>query len=1197
MACLFHARGTNKIASTLSIASSTVKTHINHIKLKLETISRESSSRESILDFIEQSSKADVMKFYYKHLIQYTAFEKTLIAIAKLHSTSPSCLILAWKDGCPEDPRVYQLRDHLKLAGIEAEIQYQPLRGTEGVDPRNVSVVVVEKETGMSPLQEQDNVTVIDLILQTHYYLSVLNIIKKALSPLDVEKLISEFERKYMRGKDPLPPLKAQVDSEVRDILGENAISNHSKQRRILQNRGWVMALSLFIMCALGIGIVVFQKTGESRSSISIRSDLMIPKEAVLLLRPSLMNQMDCKLGGKGGIQILALVGMGGVGKTILARQYAREQKASVIWEINAQAPDTIKVSLETLAEALALTQEDKKTLKEIKGIQTPSDREGKMLQFIKEHLALHANWILIFDNVDKIADIGPYFPYNARAWGDGKVILTSRNSNIQTHQQVTDFIPVSPLTPAEKYTLFRKIMGPPFPLPSQDTETKRFLEAVPPFPLDVSMAAYYVKTTHTLYSQYVESLQKSSRNFVHLQELLLKESGPYLTTRYSIIALSLDRLLQTHKDFADLLLCIGLLDSQGIPREFLDEYKDKEIVATFIYHLKKYSLIMDRPHVSGPSSLKQTLSFHRSTQAILLLYLTKKLHLNKNHPLMTSVSSAIERYTTKVITQENSPQMTSFIPHLKAYLSHHDLLNDHNKGAIETGLGCLYYYTHYHYDAKKTLERSVKALRYCKDRKSYKKLALALAYLGNVNKEIGNLEQAKTLLEESVTLYKKYDPQNHIELTRALAYLGDVYKNLGDYERAKGVSEEDIALSKQYARDNPLGLARALEYGGILYRDLEDYERSISSLKESLALFQKYSPENYVSISRVLKYLANTYRNLGRYAEAKDLLTQSLAICETYLPENQVSLGRTLVHLATIYKNLGDYTTAKTLLDRSLKIHNKLFGADNIRTAWVVTSLGNLYREMGNYDKARSLIEQSLPLYRKAYGDQNLRTAWVFLQLGYVYEDLQDYPRARDLIKKGLAVHRDHFPEDSRKIAVILFHLGNVHRGLGHNDTARLCLQKSLKVYRKLYGNDHIETGRILRSLAKVSLAEKDFEESERLLKKAFIIFQHHPDIFLLYEDFGALHYQKALSEYAKGHTRQAQTLQAQAIEDRTQALKRAATHFPKGSMHIKRVQRTLQESQAPLDASDASPPHKEEGMKLPLLTSWKMKKKSSIL
>src|SRR5262249_11782283 len=136
--------------------------------------------------------------------------------------------------------------------------------------------------------------------------------------------------------------------------------------------------------------------------------------------------------------------------------------------------------------------------------------------------------------------------------------------------------------------------------------EADKFLENIPPYPLDVSIAAYYIRATKAPYDQYLKNLVQNNSDFTNIQESLLKEVGEYAKTRYGIISLSLQRLIKANEDFTGLMLFISLLDSQKIPRDLLDAYKNHAIVDNFIYHLKKYSLIVDE---SSPPSLDHTIS------------------------------------------------------------------------------------------------------------------------------------------------------------------------------------------------------------------------------------------------------------------------------------------------------------------------------------------------------------------------------------------------------------------------------------------------------------------------------------------------------------------------------------------------------------------------------------------------------------
>lgn len=679
---------------------------------------------------------------------------------------------------------------------------------------------------------------------------------------------------------------------------------------------------------------------------------------------------------------------------------------------------------------------------------------------------------------------------------------------------------------------------------------------------MDISVAAYYLKSTHTPYRQYIESALKNKDIFITLQEDILKESGHYTKTRYRIIALSLQQVMNINKDFSDLLLLIGLIDSQNIPRGLLNKYKDNETVDSLIYYLNQYSLVIGPSLALNFVSLPQhsTFSFHRSTHAILLNYLKKELSLKNNSPLISSISDTIERHTREAIENEDFSQMDNMKPHLRAFLSHgSDILSDNNKGAIETELGCAYYYTHYHEAAKILLTNSISNLKHHPSQENYQRLAQALSYLGNLHKDMGEYKKARKLLEEAIILYKRHDPYNHIGVSRALTYLGDTYKNLGDHQKARDVLERSITLSQKHRVSNPIGLARTMLHLGIVYRDLGDYEKSIPLLKDSLDLFERHSPENYIERVRALKYLGNTYRSLGRYEEARNLLEQSVEISRKYLPENHIALGRSLVHLAIIHKRLGEYKKAKELFIQSLAIHANIFGKNNVRTAWVMTHLATVHQEMGELERAKDTISDCLKTYLKSYGRNSWRTSWVFMQLGYVYEDLKEYSKAQKILNTALKIHKQHFNNSHQKIGELLFHLGNIYKGLSQYKKAHEFLERSLKIYERHYGERHIETARVLTSLGHLYLCKGDLNTAEEITNKALRILNQHPSRFLSYEILSEIHLQKAQVEENKGRIEEAVALRSQAIKELEQALTLIQPLFPMDSAHVIRIYERL--------------------------------------
>lgn len=713
-----------------------------------------------------------------------------------------------------------------------------------------------------------------------------------------------------------------------------------------------------------------------------IRSDLAIPTESSLLDRPKLLTQIDDALKNQRGIQSVALVGPGGAGKTTLARQYAHQLGAPVIWEVNAETQESLKLSFENLAQALSKTSEDKKILRELQDTQDLADRGKKIIQFIKERLRSHSNWILIYDNVEKYSDIQEVFPQDYAMWGKGKVLITTRDSNIQNNKHVNTIVEVKELEPEQKFNFFIKIMNQDNNKSDNSVQTKEvraFLEYIPPYPLDVSVAAYYLKSTQIPYAAYLENITKYNKDFESTQESLLQEAGDYTKTRYGIISLSLEHMINTNKDFCDLLLFMSLLDSQNIPRDLLDQYKGKTLVDNFIYNLKKYSLITNE--FPPTLALSSTFSLHRSTQAIALAYLVKLLNLEKNKHIMEPLETAFINYIAEVIDKEDFPKMNLFIRHSEMFLSHAKLSTDFVIASISSELGRIHRY-------------------------------------------LGNYEKAKQLLEQNIINYKKNSYENHPRLARALGCLGNVYRELGNYEKAKQCLEEAFIIYNKNSYGNHPWFARILVGLGVVYSEQGNYEKAIQLYEEALIIYRKNSYENHPGFARTLAWLGIAYRELGNYEKAKQLLEQGIIIYKKTSYESPPWFARVLAWLGSVYRELGEYKKAKYLLERSIQIYKSAYGKDHVNIAPIIMNLGLVYRLENDMETAEALINKALRvLQRNGHPDEFM--CLESLSELYFHRAKGEYKshtgqahkfkaQANSFLKQALEVVKTHFPKDS---------------------------------------------------------------------------------------------------------------------------------------------------------------------------------------
>jgi len=1094
IACVLHGRNAKGIASFLSdeeksIGQKAVETHIMNVKRKIAGY-----SKESIISFVEKSDKQKIVHDYYLSLVIRNEFREEIRKLSLKIKPYEGTIFLVNFETTEEKLLVQFLQKNFQLLLPKASIKIQknlPEASLRSEKPVGVCILpnlqskilnnnILSQFVFLTQNTDKTNplsLKQLDLKEQNNHYYLFFNILYKLFPEFDSKEHYEKFKSRYMNIKG-----------------GHVTISFSGDASQKKQNTKLIAASILLFSVLIGLLTFLNIKSTENvqKQDVNIYSDLIIPVKEAFLERPEIIEEMENHLKQKGGIQTIALtgiVGIGGAGKTTLARYYGKfKSDASVVFEINAETKESLMNSFYDLAYLLASTPKLKQDLDFILKIQDRKRQKTQLLNFVTSGLRSKKDWLLIYDNIESFLQIGHFFPHDTAQWGKGKVIITTRNEHIKETSYVTpeNIIHINKLGDSEKLNLFLKILcnNNHDQLKHIDhEEVTRFLKNIPPFPLDVSVAAYSIKNMHIDFKEYIEQINEHNEEFEKLRVNLLHEVTDYTKTRYGILATTIEKLNKVNPAFKELFFFICMLDSQNIPRELLENYKNKYVVKDFIYHLRKNGLLLGESY-SEFLKKNKVISLHRSTQEIGLAFLLNSYSVAEKGEFVRKAILTIENFYQLHKLNKNTNHILPLIAHLRSLL---DAIENSqipldtklkSEQSILFILGDVYFtYTKNWIKARACFDKLIE-----NHKKGFYELSLEthaeiLKNLGSTYLIANYLQEGLTYVQESMNLCTKHSCSPFVK--------GDIARMIGVFFRktnnfieakkylmqaidevseAKLLSETEKELKAEiYTELRTLYLLKYLNKKGI--QSAEEY-----AIK-ALELFSKFKPlyHQTKSLPRNIPCVAARYRwKLGEvyllhhedYDAAYNQIQEAEYIMNNRCPEDMHLQSRILGLQGEILLGRDNYITAEKKLTESINILSGAFGSGAV---W-----------MGNITRAEAKIR--LGKFSEGYDDClhvfNLKHREIscFFYLKYLiahyhaafakyklsdyqksFEHFTDFIKNAEIFCKDFLDNKDYVKLQETGVFNIISYQEKTAQ-----DNIKIFLERSLAIFTAIYNDQH---------------------------------------------------------------------------------------------------------------------------------------------
>jgi tetratricopeptide (TPR) repeat protein len=614
---------------------------------------------------------------------------------------------------------------------------------------------------------------------------------------------------------------------------------------------------------------------------------------------------------------LTALHGLGGVGKTQLALEYAYRfaPDYDLVWWVRAEDAFSLAGDYAGLAGPLNLPE------KEL------ADQSAQVVA-VRQWLSQNGKWLLIFDNAGEPQDLTAYRPQG----GGGQVLITSRNP---TWRRVARPLDVKVWDRPESVAFLLKRTGREEAAgEGEKAAPGQLADELGDLPLALEQAGAYIEACGCSISQYLEMFR--SRH-----EEMLKRGKPsreYPDTVATTWELSFQKVQEASPAAADLLNLCAFLAPDDIPKKLLVEgakHLPESLAATGQDHVALNDALAVLRRYSLMEVADDALAMHRLVQAVVRDRLDEE---------------GKEQWAEVAVDLLNGVYSGDFHSQVDRWLWWGRIL-PHALSAVG--------YTENFRLAMPTAGRLLNQAGF---------------YLNN-RAEFG---AANDCFKRALAIDEATYGPNHPQVAIAMNNLGGVLRSLGDPEGAKTHFERALAIDEAaYGPDHPKVAICVNNLGGVL-RVLGDLKGAKVHYERALAIDEAAYGPDHPKVAIRVNNLGGVLRALGDPAAARAHYERSLAIDEAAYGPDHPKVAIRVNNLGGVLRALGDPAAARAHYERALAIMEKVYGPSHPHVATIVNNLGGVLRALGDLVGARTHYERALTICRQFLGEDHPTTKIV---------------------------------------------------------------------------------------------------------------------------------------------------------------------------------------------------------------------------
>jgi tetratricopeptide (TPR) repeat protein len=353
---------------------------------------------------------------------------------------------------------------------------------------------------------------------------------------------------------------------------------------------------------------------------------------------------------------------------------------------------------------------------------------------------------------------------------------------------------------------------------------------------------------------------------------------------------------------------------------------------------------------------------------------------------------------------------------------------------------------------------------------------------LGRFYEGQGLYQVAEFWYQQLVKVCQTLFTGDHPNIATSLNNLALFYNSQGKYSEAEPLYLNALEMKRRlFTGDHP-DVATILNNLALLYHNQGKYSEAEPLYLDALEMRKRLFTGDHPDVATSLNNLAILYHNQGRYSEAEPLYLEALEMRKRLFTGDHPNVASSLNNLALLYKSQGRYSEAEPLYLEALEMRKRLFTGDHPDVASSLNNLALLYKSQGRYSEAEPLYLEALEMRKRLFTGDHPYVASSLNNLAVLYDSQGKYSETEPLYLDALEMTKRLFTGDHPYVADSLNNLASLYDSQGRYSEAEPLYLDALEMRKRLFTGDHPDVAQSLNNLAFFYYSQGKYSEAEPL-------------------------------------------------------------------------------------------------------------------